>query len=115
MTGARKLEVWIEGAPDVIPEVTCLGPHPAGYLVAQVDKRSYGQTVRGGGENWRGSKREGDGSHSMLSGSRVRAAVSQRVDGAAAAARPVRCVCVVGLAHCNGVVARLSSMELDGW
>jgi hypothetical protein len=115
VTGARKLEVWIEGAPDVIPEVTCLRPHPAGYLVAQVDKRSYGQTVRGGGENWRGSNREGDGSHSMLSGSRVRAAVSQRVDGAAAAARPVRCVCVVGLAHCNGVVARLSSMELDGW
>ena len=27
---------------------------------------------------------------------------------------PVRCVCVVGLAHCNGLVARLSEMDLEG-
>ena len=28
---------------------------------------------------------------------------------------PVRVVCVVGLAHCNGVVDRLSAMELERW
>lgn len=81
MSGARKLEVWIEGAPDVIPEVSSLKPHPAGYLVAEV----------------------ADGNPSQVTGP------GQEAEEA------VRCVCVVGLAHCNGLVARLSEMDLDGW
>ena len=88
MTGARKLEVWIEGAPDVIPEVNSLKPHPAGYLIAEVADRKPSQMGPG---------------------------VQAGVEAGGAEAEAVRCVCVVGLAHCNGLVARLSEMELDGW
>jgi len=35
VSGARKLEVWIRGAADVLP-TSGLTPHPAGYLVADV-------------------------------------------------------------------------------
>ena len=28
---------------------------------------------------------------------------------------PVRVVCVVGLAHCNGVVDRLAAMDVERW
>jgi hypothetical protein len=89
VTGARKLEVWIEGASDdepggFAPNVARITPHPAGYLVADVDGESEEET-------------EGESR-------------SQTDDGA-----PVRCVCVVGLAHCNGVVTRLAEMNLDEW
>ena len=91
VTGARKLEVWIEGASDdepggVVPNVARTTPHPAGYLVADVD---------------------GEPEEEAEDKSRSR---SQTEDGA-----PVRCVCVVGLAHCNGVVTRLEVMDLDEW
>lgn len=91
VTGARKLEVWIEGASDdepggFVPNVARTTPHPAGYLVADVD---------------------GEPEEEAEDESRSR---SQTEDGA-----PVRCVCVVGLAHCNGVVTRLEVMDLDEW
>ena len=91
VTGARKLEVWIEGARDdepggFVPSVARTTPHPAGYLVADVD---------------------GEPEEEAEDESRRR---SWTEDGA-----PVRCVCVVGLAHCNGVVTRLEEMNLDEW
>ena len=89
VTGARKLEVWIEGASDgepggFVPNVARITPHPAGYLVADVEGAPEEEVE--------------DESHARTD------------DGA-----PVRCVCVVGLAHCNGVVTRLAEMNLDEW
>jgi|Transcript_2803 hypothetical protein len=74
-TGARKLEVWIEGLDDEI-DVGALESHPAGYLLAGV------------GESCDDADVDDDVS-----------------------AGEIRCVCVVGLAHANGVVKRLSASE----
>ena len=94
VTGARKLEVWIEGVDGPPLEVTSLDPHPAGYLEADVVGEGCSRECRTG-------SRDGDKSGEGW--------------GALGEAPPVRCVCVVGLAHCNGMVARLSEMDLEGW
>ena len=74
-SGARKLEVWIEGL-DAEIDVGELECHPAGYLLA--------------------SESQGEGARAVD-------------DGREDASAEIRCVCVVGLAHANGVVQRLAT------
>ena len=93
VTGDRKLEVWIEGMDDstpggYVPRVSSIAAHPAGYLCAVTDED-------GGPED--------------------RASVWGGASASGAAGGPVRTVCVVGLAHCNGVIERLSTMDLERW
>ena len=93
VTGDRKLEVWIEGQDDstpggYVPRVSSIAAHPAGYLCAVTDED-------GGPED--------------------RASVWAGAPANGAAGGPVRTVCVVGLAHCNGVIERLSTMDLERW
>ena len=102
VTGARKLEVWIEGladedpsGPGFVPAVASVAAHPAGYLCAQTTSGRNGEdvveeeTAAAAWEWGESTERQTD--------------------------EPVRVVCVVGLAHCNGVVDRLSAMELERW
>ncbi len=83
VTGARKLEVYVK-ADDAStpPTARALNAHPAGYLVADV---------------------EGEIGDAAATATRA----ADESD-----APPTRTVCVVGLAHCNGVVARLSTVSL---
>jgi len=106
VTGARKLEVWIrglhEGEPGgFVPRVASVTAHPAGYLCAQ----TTGTGHDGGGEEEKEEKEEKEEETAALSGE----STERQTD------EPVRVVCVVGLAHCNGVVDRLSAMDLERW
>ena len=105
VTGARKLEVWIEGLRDAdpggfFPRVASVTAHPAGYLCA----RTTTGRERDGGEEVAAVAEE-------IAAARVERGTSteRRTD------EPVRVVCVVGLAHCNGVVDRLAAMDMERW
>ena len=105
VTGARKLEVWIEGLQDAdpggfFPRVASVTAHPAGYLCARTTTGCDGD----GGEEVAAVEEE-------IAAARVERGMSTepRTD------EPVRVVCVVGLAHCNGVVDRLAAMDIERW
>ena len=99
VTGDRKLEVCIEGMDDstpggYVPRVSSIAAHPVGYLCAVTDEDGGPEdraSVWGGASEMNGESTNG------------------------AAGGPVRTVCVVGLAHCNGVIERLSTMDLERW
>ena len=108
VTGARKLEVWIEGLADndpsgagFVPAVASVTAHPAGYLCAQTSTDRTG----GGGEGEDVVEEETAAAAAWEWGE----STERQTD------EPVRVVCVVGLAHCNGVVDRLSAAELERW
>ena len=105
VTGARKLEVWIQGFHDAepggfVPRVASVTAHPAGYLCART---TTGRD--GGGEEEKEEKEEKEEETASSRGE----STERQTD------EPVRVVCVVGLAHCNGVVDRLSAMDLERW
>jgi len=85
-TRARKLEVWIEGLDEEI-DVFGLESHPAGYLLAS-GAPSKGNINAGDGDDVLGVKAASGDSESRVP-------------------TEIRCVCVVGLAHVNGVRRRL--------
>ena len=91
VTGARRLRVWLEpvGRLRVDDDEAALAAHPAGYLLATGTSSSIGA---GGRESPAG------------------VVGVDEVDAVDVA--PVRCVCVVGLAHCNGMVAQLASAQM---
>ena len=104
VTGARKLEVWIEGLRDTDPGVL-----PSGRVG---DGASRGVPVRANDDGARARRRQGGGGGGGGdSGGEGRAGTSteRQTD------EPVRVVCVVGLAHCNGVVDRLAAMDVERW
>ena len=122
VTGARKLEVWIEGAEEAEaeaalssgrrsrrgdddarrPEKLRFRAHPAGYLEARVfaededpeDPAGDSYSRRGPSARFEPPRGEEEEEEDDV---------------------PVRCVCVVGLAHCNGLAARLARADLDAW
>lgn len=89
VTGARRLRVWLEpvGRLRVDADEAALAAHPAGYLLATGT------------------------SSSIETAGRESPAAVVGVDAVDAA--PVRCVCVVGLAHCNGMLAQLASAQMQ--
>jgi hypothetical protein len=92
VTGARRLRVWLEpvGRLCVDAHEAALAAHPAGYLLATGTSSSI----------------ETAGTESAATDAGVEAVRARD-------AAPVRCVCVVGLAHCNGMVAQLASARMQ--
>jgi hypothetical protein len=121
VTGARKLEVWIEGAEEAEAEAEFSSgrrlrrgdddarrseklhfrAHPAGYLEARVFAEDEDPEDPAGDSY----SRWGPSAHFE------RPWGEEEEDDDV----PVRCVCVVGLAHCNGLAARLARADLDAW
>ena len=81
------------------PEKLRFRAHPAGYLEARV----FAEDEDPAGDSY---SRWGPSAHFE----RRRGEEEEEEDDA-----PVRCVCVVGLAHCNGLAARLARADLDAW
>jgi len=90
VTGARRLTVWLEGEDDA--EVASLRPSARGYLVGEL-----------GGE-----ARPPEGPDTGAGG-----AAPTPSPGPSEDARPPLVVCVVGLAHANGVLDRCAEVMVE--
>jgi hypothetical protein len=85
VTGARKLSVSLEGSED-LRQVKKFSAHLAGYMVATLMEANEAQTFD----------------------------EVEEVDGKKKA-KTTRVVCVVGLAHCNGVLSRLATADVEAY
>ena len=89
VTGARKMEVWIEGSEEM-RRAERFDATSAGYLRATLAERIDAT-----------AKRDSDAETAREAREKP--------------TRPTRVVCVVGLAHCNGVVSRLADANIESY
>lgn len=94
VTGARKMEVWIEGSEET-RRVERFDASPAGYLRATLTE-SIETTAK----------------HDSVAETAVAETAREAREKPT---RPTRVVCVVGLAHCNGVVSRLADANIESY
>ena len=90
--------------------------HPAGYLRATLaENASDSETTKQSID----AKKEARETSSAAAAAAAETVVGPRgppADSAASrASRPVRVVCVVGLAHCNGVLSRLADANVEAY
>ena len=85
VTGDRKISVCLEGSED-LRQVEKFSAHPAGYMVATLMEANEAQTFD----------------------------EVEEVDDKKKA-KTTRVVCVVGLAHCNGVLSRLATADIEAY
>ena len=95
VTGARKMEVWIEGSEET-RRAERFDASPAGYLRATLTERI-------------------DATAKHDSDAETAVAETAAREAREKPTRPTRVVCVVGLAHCNGVVSRLADANIESY
>lgn len=100
VTGARKLEVWIEGSEET-RRAERFDASPAGYLRATLTERIDAT-----------AKHDSDAETAVAETAVAETAAREAREKPT---RPTRVVCVVGLAHCNGVVSRLADANIESY
>ena len=115
VTGARRLEVFLRGGEET-RRAERFEAHPAGYLRATLaENASDSETTKQSID----AKKEARETSSAAAAAAAETVVGPRgppADSAASrASRPVRVVCVVGLAHCNGVLSRLAGANVEAY
>jgi len=104
VTGARKMEVWIEGSEET-RRAERFDASPAGYLRATLTE-SIETTA----------KHDSDAETAVAETAVAEIAVAETArEAREKPTRPTRVVCVVGLAHCNGVVSRLADANIESY
>ena len=103
VTGARRLEVWIRGGEET-RRAEAFDARAAGYLRATLSDATR------------------DGVKDQRSAAKAAKAPTSRADAEtfveparAKPTKPTRVVCVVGLAHCNGVLSRLADANVEAY
>ena len=100
VTGARKMEVWIEGSEET-RRAERFDASPAGYLRATLTERIDAT-----------AKHDSDAETAVAETAVAETAAREAREKPT---RPTRVVCVVGLAHCNGVVSRLADANIESY
>ena len=112
VTGARRLEVFPRGGGDQRAERERTAGYPRATLA---ENASDSQTTKQSLD----AKKEARETSSSAAAASAETVVGPRgppADSAASrASRPVRVVCVVGLAHCNGVLSRLADANVEAY
>jgi hypothetical protein len=113
VTGARRLEVFLQGGEET-RRAERFEAHPAGYLRATLaENESDSETTK---QTPDAKKEARDTSAAAAAAEIVVGPRGPPADSAASrASRPVRVVCVVGLAHCNGVLSRLADANVEAY
>lgn len=113
VTGARRLEVFLQGGEET-RRAERFEAHPAGYLRATLaENESDSETTK---QTPDGKKEARDTSAAAAAAEIVVGPRGPPANSAASrASRPVRVVCVVGLAHCNGVLSRLADANVEAY
>ena len=104
VTGARKIAVWIEGEEMVDVEPSSIQPTGGGFLAGFELQRHGSVSEEIGRATATMSRREGDEGNEGIS--------QLQPDDDDDAALQARVVCVVGLAHANGVIDRCAQQLL---
>jgi hypothetical protein len=98
------MEVWIEGSEET-RRAERFDASPAGYLRATLTE-SIETTA----------KHDSDAETAVAETAVAEIAVAETArEAREKPTRPTRVVCVVGLAHCNGVVSRLADANIESY